>query len=187
MSWTPNYEPIPYGTSGYPWDWPSTYQCTWYAYFRVQQGSGLSEPPCWYDGSGSSGTGYYTDAKYWLVHYRTPWEIKSLNDTLSVGDIVVFTGTAGHVVVVERVNDDGTYVVSDYNLMGGALQFGIKYDYVYGDIIRGYMTTGACIGALHNPNITPTPPTPTPLIYRLMPLFVKIKNRKRRFINHVKY
>lgn len=185
MSWTPRYNAVPYDEPPYDWTLGSLYECTWYAYFRVQEGSGLSEPPCWFSGSGSSGYGLYTDAKYWLDHYRTPWQVKDLNYKPVEGDIIVFTGTAGHVVVVEHVNTDDTLVVSDYNLIGGYHAFGIKYDYVYGDIIRGYMTTGACIGALHNPNISPTPPTP--IIRILMPLFIKIKNRKRRIIRNAKY
>ena len=62
MSWNPRTTSVSRGTA--PYDWNSSYigQCTWYAYYRVQEGSGLSQPPCWYSGSGSSGTGKYTDA-----------------------------------------------------------------------------------------------------------------------------
>ena len=180
MSWTARTTSVSSGTS--PYDWNSAYigQCTWYAYYRVQEGSGLSQPPCWYSGSGSSGTGLYTDAKYWLARYRDPWEVKDLSYELQVGDIVVFTGNFGHVVVVESVNSNGTVNVSDYNLIAGNETFGYKTNYRYGDIIRGTVyNTGACIGALHNPNITPTPPEPPTPTISLIPLF---KRRRRTSI-----
>ena len=80
------------------------------------------------------------------------------------GDIIVFTGNFGHCVVVESVNADSTYVVTDSNLIGGVEQFGRKTDYTYGSIINGYVPTGACIGCLHFPDSEPPePPTPTPL------------------------
>lgn len=163
MSWTPRYSSVPNGTSPYDWSSPNIYQCTWYAYSRVQEGSGLNQPPCWYSGSGSSGFGAYTNAKEWLNHYRDPWQVKSTSYTPVVGDIIVFTGTYGHVVVVEAVNGDGSYVVSDYNLIAGTNVFGIKYDYEYPNRIQGAnIGTGNCIGALHNPNITPSPDPPVP-------------------------
>lgn len=159
MAWTVRESPVINGTSPYDWNAVTKYQCTWYAYWRVQEGSGLSQPPCWYSGSGSSGYGAYTNAKEWLDHYRDPWQAISIDDEpdyqCQPGDIVVFTGTYGHVVVVERVNKNGTLCVSDYNLIGGSEAFGYKTDYRYGDRIYGYMTTGACIGVLHNPNIEP--------------------------------
>lgn len=155
--WTKRTQAVPVGTDPYDWSSGTIYECTWYAYFRVQEGSGLLQPPCWYNGSGDIGYGTYTNAKDWLDHWRTPWEVHSIYDEPDYkclpGDIIVFTGTYGHVVVVEEVNPDGTLQVSDYNLIGGAHTFGFKNDYRYGDIIRGYMSTGACIGVLHNPNI----------------------------------
>jgi len=160
MSWSPRNTSVSYGTTPYDWNAASIYECTWYAYWRVQEGSGLSQPPCWFSGSGSSGTGAYTNARYWLDNYRDPWEVKGLSYSPVAGDIIVFTGTYGHVVVVEAVNGNGTLQVSDYNLIGGHHSFGFKSDYTYGDTIQGYISTGACIGALHNPNIEPTPPTP---------------------------
>lgn len=159
MSWDIRESPVIQGTQPYDWSSATKFQCTWYAYYRVQEGSGLAEPPCWYSGSGSSGYGLYTNAKDWLDHYRDPWEVKSLDYQPVEGDIIVFTGTYGHVVVVERVNANGTLCVSDYNLIGGTEAFGYKTDYRYGEIIIGAeYVTGACIGALHNNNIEPAPP-----------------------------
>lgn len=157
-SWTVRESPVVNGTQPYDWNSASKFQCTWYAYYRVQEGSGLSQPPCWYSGSGSSGSGLYTNAKEWLNHYRDPWEVKGLDYQPQVGDIIVFTGTYGHVVVVEKVNQNGTLYITDYNLMGGNEAFGSMGAYRYGDRIYGPdASTGACIGALHNPNIGPGP------------------------------
>ncbi|MBR2546290.1 MAG: CHAP domain-containing protein [Erysipelotrichaceae bacterium] len=157
MSWTPRTTAPTQGTPPYDWSATSIYECTWYAYWRVQE-EGYT-PPCWYSGSGSSGTGYYTNAKYWLDHYRDPWEVKNLNYSPVAGDIIIFTGTYGHCVVVEAVNGDGTLTITDYNLIAGDHTFGRKTNYVYGERIYGAVqNTGACIGALHYPN--GTPPTP---------------------------
>lgn len=154
MSWTMRTSAPTYGTAPYDWNAASLYECTWYAYWRVQEGSGLSEPPCWYSGSGSSGYGAYTNAKYWLAHYRDPWIVKDLSYQPVAGDIIVFTGTYGHVVVVEKKNSDNTLQVSDYNLIGGASTFGYMSSYTYGNRITGAGgSTGNCIGALHDPNI----------------------------------
>lgn len=182
MSWTPRTSSVTIGTAPYDWNSANLYQCTWYAYARVQEGSRLSQPPCWYSGSGSTGTGLYTNAKYWLDHYRTPWQaIPYRSDyKCSVGDIVVFTGNYGHVVVVEKVNNDGTLCVSDYNLISGANQFGYKTDYVYGHRIRGGGgSTGNCIGVLHNPNIVAN-------ISSLISTLFKRKLKRRRYNNYVK-
>ena len=180
MSWTPRTTAVTTGSAPYDWTSPNLYQCTWYAYARVQEGSRLAEPPCWYSGSGSTGYGSYTNARYWLDHYRTPWQaIPYRSDyKCSVGDIVVFTGTYGHVVVVEKVNRDGSLCVSDYNLIGGHNSFGYKTNYFYGNTITGAGgSTGACIGVLHNPNIKSS--------NILAPLYKKIK-RRRRYHNYVK-
>ena len=176
MSWVVRDSPVINGTQPYDWNAQSLYECTWYAYWRVQEGSGLSEPPCWYSGSGSSGYGAYTDAKYWLDHYRDPWTVKSLNYQPVAGDIIVFTGNYGHVVVVERVNANGSLCVSDYNLIGGAHAFGYKTDYRYGErILDGYIPTGECIGALHNDNIQP----PGPIIQNIL---IPLRKNKRNKI-----
>ena len=181
MSWTPRNTPPSTGTSPYDWNAASLYECTWYAYWRVQEGSGGEYgPPCWYTGSGSSGAGAYTNAKLWLDHYRDPWIVEDLNYSPVQGDIIVFTGNYGHVVVVEGNNGDGTLAISDYNLIAGTQQFGYKSDYEYGDTITGpTISTGACIGALHNPNATPGPgPGPEPIIKRIFIPFGKRRRRK---------
>lgn len=175
MSWTVRSSPVINGTPPYDWNAASKYQCTWYAYWRVQEGSGLSEPPCWYSGSGSSGYGAYTNAKEWLSHYRDPWQVKDLSYQPVPGDIIVFTGTYGHVVVVERVNANNTLDVSDYNLIQAADTFGYMTGYTYGQrIYGGNGNTGSCIGALHNPNIDPQP-TMSPAIWGWL-----LKRRFRR-------
>lgn len=162
MAWTPRSTAPTYGTPPYDWNAWTIYECTWYAYWRVQEGGGYT-PPVWQNGSGSSGTGAYRNAKYWLEHWRSPWQVKDLSYTPVAGDIVVFTGTAGHVVVIEQANGNGSYVVTDYNLIAGTHQFGRKTDYYYGNTITGpEYTTGPCIGALHYPSSEPpTPPTPS--------------------------
>lgn len=161
MSWIPRSSAPSPGTEPYDWGSASIYECTWYAYWRVQEGGGYS-PPCWYDGSGSSGYGAYTNAKYWLDHYRSPWQVKGTSYTPVPGDIVVFTGTYGHVVVVESVNGDGSYVVTDYNLIAGHHAFGRKTNYIYPNTITGAsQSTGPCIGCLHYPSSEPPGPGPT--------------------------
>lgn len=161
MSWSPRTTAPTSGTEPYDWGSASIYECTWYAYWRVQEGGGYS-PPCWYEGSGSSGYGSYTNAKYWLDHYRSPWQVKGTNYTPVPGDIVVFTGTYGHVVVIESVNANGSYIVTDYNLIAGHHNFGRKTNYVYPNRITGAsQSTGACIGCLHYPSSEPPGPEPT--------------------------
>lgn len=174
-NWAIRYEGPAYGTPPYDWNSASRYQCTWYAYWRVQEGSGLAQPPCWYRGSGSSGYGLYTNAKEWLNHYRDPWEVKGLNYDPQAGDIIVFDGIAGHVVVVEKNNGDGTLYITDYNGLGGSERWGYKTNYVYGNRLPG---TGNCIGALHNPNISPEPPGPGP--ERSFPIWLLVNKRRKK-------
>ena len=159
MSWTPRTTGPTSGTPPYDWNAYTRYQCTWYAYWRVQEGYNMSDPPCWQTGSGSSGSGYYNDAKTWLQHYRDPWIAHDISDgtTPGPGDIVVFTGTLGHVVVVEKVNADTTLCVSDYNLIAGSEIWGYKTDYTYGNRIYGFYNTGNCIGYLTYPAAPPQP------------------------------
>lgn len=157
MAWTQRTTAPTENTPPYDWSSASIYECTWYAYWRVQEGGGYT-PPCWYSGSGSEGYGAYTNAKEWLDHYRDPWQVKDTNYTPVPGDIVVFTGTYGHVVVIESVNRDGSYVVTDYNLIAGTHTFGRKTDYEYPNRIQGAdISTGNCIGCLHYPSSGPTP------------------------------
>lgn len=167
-TWTPRTTAPTPGTPPYDWNAGTKYQCTWYAYWRVQEGFNASFPPVWKDGYGSNGSGRYTNAKDWLIHYRDPWIPHDLGDGYVpvAGDIVVFTGTYGHCVVIESKNGDGSYVVTDFNLIGGDETWGRKTNYNYGDRITdglGPLPTGACIGCLHFPDSTPDPPTPTPL------------------------
>lgn len=174
-NWTPKTTAPTQGQAPYNWNSSLVWECTWYAYYRVQEGSGLSEPPCWQTGSGSSGSGLFNNAKTWLDHYRDPWEVKGLDYIPVAGDIIVFDGVAGHVVVVELVNGDGTLVVSDSNLIGGNHRYGVKYDYEYGQRIYGLQyNTGNCLGALHNPNVSPTPV--------VKPLIIPVKKRRRNKI-----
>lgn len=163
MTWTPRTTAPTSGTPPYDWNAYTRYQCTWYAYWRVQEGYNMSDPPCWQTGSGSSGSGAYNDAKTWLSHYRSPWVAHPISDGTGVrpGDIIVFTGNFGHVVVVEKDNGNGTFAVSDYNLIAGNNTFGYKSSYTYGNRISGPVyTTGACIGYLRYPDGSPDPPTP---------------------------
>lgn len=157
-TWTPRSSAPTNGTP--PYDWNVSKQCTWYAYWRVQEGFNMSYPPVWQSGSGSSGSGKYTHARYWLEHYRDPWIPHDLGDGYVpvAGDIVVFTGTFGHCVVIEEKQSNGKYRVTDYNLMGGSLNWGMMSDYQYGQRIAG---TGNCIGCLHFTEGV-DPPTPTP-------------------------
>ena len=161
-TWTPRSSAPTTSDPYYQWDLGTARQCTWYCYFRVQEGFNAPYPPEWKDGYGSNGSGKYRDAKYWLEHYRDPWIPHDVNDGYVpvAGDIVVFTGTAGHCVVIEEKQSNGKYRVTDYNLMGGSLNWGMMSDYQYGQRISG---TGNCIGCLHFPDSTPDPPTPTPL------------------------
>lgn len=153
--WTPRTTAPAEGTPPYDWNAYTKKQCTWYAYWRVREGK--LTPPVWQTGSGNSGSGLYNNAKTWLDHFRDPWERHYINDGVQpvAGDIIVFTGTYGHVCVVEEVRkSDGLMAISDYNLLGGNDNFGYKYNYKYGDRLFGPVySTGACIGFLHYPDI----------------------------------
>lgn len=89
--------PVQVGTNPYEWNIPSTYQCTWYAYYRALE-VGFSAP-CWWDRA--THTGSYTNAKEWLKNFRDPWEIKGLDYQAVAGDIVVYDGQYGHVQFME--------------------------------------------------------------------------------------
>ena len=60
------------GTKPYAWGVPTTYQCTWYGYYRAME-VGFT-PPVWWDRA--TKTGSYPNAKDWLANYREPWEVK---------------------------------------------------------------------------------------------------------------
>lgn len=155
MSWTPRTSAPTYGTPPYDWSAYSRGQCTWYAYWRVQE-EGYS-PPCWQTGSGSSGSGAYNNAATWLSHYRDPWEVKGVNYQPVAGDLAVFDteDPAGHVCVIEVVLSSSMAMISDYNI-----NLDESFSYRQWEIGGGIGRTGVLKGYLHYPNGTPTPPTP---------------------------
>lgn len=157
MSWTPRTTAPTYGTPPYDWNAETQGQCTWYAYWRVQEGGGYT-PPCWQTGSGSSGSGAYNNASTWLSHYRDPWEVKSTSYTPVPGDIAVFSTAdpAGHVCVIESIVNSSTAMISDYNI-----RLDESFWYRSWTIGGGIGSTGVLIGYLHYPSSGPTPPTPT--------------------------
>lgn len=156
MSWTPRTTAPAYGTPPYDWNAFTRGQCTWYAYWRVQE-EGYS-PPCWQTGSGSSGSGAYNHAATWLDHYRDPWQVKSTSYTPVPGDLAVFSTAdpAGHVAVIESIVDSTTAMISDYNI-----RLDESFWYRSWTIGGGIGSTGVLIGYLHYPSSGPTPP-PTP-------------------------
>ena len=170
MSWTPRSTAPSYSSTPNPYYWPSGSQgeCVWYCYYRALEGFGdwylsgsdiIGYYPCWRSGSGSSGTPGFVDAKYWLDHPRDPWIVKSTSYTPVPGDIAVFTGTAGHNVVIESVVSGG-FMVSDYNL-SGYHQFGYRFWDGHSPMSTSYASTGALIGFLHRDDQQPQP-TVTP-------------------------
>lgn len=159
MAWTVRTTAPTNGTQPYDWDAETKGQCTWYAYWRVQE-EGYS-PPCWQSGSGSSGSGKYNNAATWLQHYRTPWEVKGTSYSPVAGDLAIFRtmDPAGHVCVIESVS--GSYaMITDYNI-----NLDESFSYRSWQIGGGIGATGVLIGYLHYPSSTPptppTPPTPT--------------------------
>lgn len=89
--------PVEVGTQPYMWNIPSTYQCTWYAYYRCLE-VGFT-PPCYWDRA--TKTGSYANAKEWLANYREPWEVKGIDYVAQAGDIAVYDGQYGHVQFME--------------------------------------------------------------------------------------
>jgi len=85
--------------------------CTWYVYNRMKQ-------------LGKSINPYMGNANQWVYNYvKTPGA--RLVDTPKRGDAIIFTnGVAhssslyGHVAMVEYVNPDGTFVISEMNVKG---------------------------------------------------------------------
>jgi len=118
------------GTGGYPWanivqdsmadPWGFLVrECTsyvaWYWNWK------LGRP--WLRGSGPPGTG---DAKNWAT-ILAPRNGYSVYTTPRKGSIAVWEwGTYGHVAIVEKVNNNGTFNVSEYNVIPG--QYGERYD-----------------------------------------------------------
>lgn len=156
MSWSPRTTAPTYGTQPYDWTAYTRGQCTWYAYWRVQE-EGYT-PPCWQIGSGSSGSGAYNNASTWLQHYRDPWEVKSTSYTPVAGDLAVFrtADPAGHVCVIESVSGS-TAMITDYNI-----NLDESFSYRSWNIGGGIGSTGVLIGYLHYPSGGPGPgPTPS--------------------------
>jgi len=154
MAWSVRTTAPTYGTPPYDWNAETRGQCTWYAYWRVQE-EGYT-PPCWRTGSGSSGSGKYNNASVWLDHYRTPWQVKGTSYTPVAGDLAVFrtSDPAGHVCVIESVA--GSYaMITDYNI-----NLDESFSYRSWRIGGGIGSTGVLIGYLHYPSSIP--PTPTP-------------------------
>jgi len=180
MTWTPRTTAPTTADTIYPWDWGTTGQCTWYAYFRVQEGFNMSDPPCWQSGSGSTGSGRYNNASTWLDHYRDPWETKPISYTPVPGDIAVFdtASPAGHVCVIESVSGN-TAMITDYNI-----NLDESFSYRSWTIGGGIGSTGVLKGYLHYPGSGPEPPTPTPLDPVTITITGKIsKNKKGTEIN----
>lgn len=80
-------------------------QCTWYVFNRrAQAGSPIST--------------YWSDAKYWT--YNATSDGYLVNHTPTVGAIMQSTaGYYGHVAYVERVNPDGSILISEMNYTYG--------------------------------------------------------------------
>ena len=152
MSWNPRTAAPAYGTPPYDWTAYTKGQCTWYAYWRVQEEE--YTPPCWQTGSGSSGSGAYNDAATWLEHYRDPWEVKSTSYNPVAGDLAVFrtSDPAGHVCVIESIVSSTTAMISDYNI-----NLDESFSYRSWTIGGGIGSTGVLIGYLHYPSSGPTP------------------------------
>ena len=90
-------EPVLAGTKPYLWNIPSVYQCTWYCYYRALE-CGFTAP-CYWDRA--TRTGSYTNAKEWLANFREPWEVKTADYKPVAGDIAVYDGECGHVILCE--------------------------------------------------------------------------------------
>jgi surface antigen len=150
MSITPRLASPVYPDKPYAWGVATQGQCTWYAYWRVQE-MGFSAPCYW---SRASRSGAYTNAKYWLKNYREPWEVKDASYTPTVGDIVVFDGSCGHVAVVETIEP---YTLSNYNKIKNGkytLEFWIQENWTPGSALSG---SGKVLGYLHYPTSPITP------------------------------
>lgn len=100
-----------------PWVWgiDSERQCTWYVFYRAIQIFGCA--PCYQDRSKKSGS--YNRAKLWPANFREPFKPYYFADDpdikIQAGDIVVFDGNYGHVIFIEKVDDQNHFFFSDYN------------------------------------------------------------------------
>lgn len=174
-NWTPRTTAPSYSGTPNPYYWPSGSQgeCVWYCYYRALEGYGdwylsgsdiIGYYPCWRTGSGSSGSPGFSDAKNWPQHYRDPWvyyDRYSGRDPVP-GDVIIFTGTAGHNAMIESVVSGG-YMVSDYNL-SSYHGFGYRFWDGSSRMSGNNGVTGDYIGFLHRsdagPGPTPEPETP---------------------------
>ena len=115
MSFDIRTTPLEYGEKPWVWDVPSEKQCTWYTFYRAIQVHGYA--PCYQDRSKRSGS--YNNGKTWLDNYREPyvphWFSLEPDITIKAGDIIVFDGNYGHVIFIERVDDQNHFFFSDYN------------------------------------------------------------------------
>jgi len=145
--WIPILTAPTYGEK--PYDWGSTYkyQCTWFAYYRPQKNGWPA--PCWHNKQ--TQTPGWTTAKDWAKNVRDPWVAIDSNDKSYIpvpGDIIVFTGNYGHVAVIEEtIKANVDYIISDYNRIQPE-----TYDTCHwapGEILKGYINTGAPIAYLH--------------------------------------
>lgn len=171
-TWTPRTTAPSYSSTPNPYYWPSGSQgeCVWYCYYRALEGYGdwylsgsdiIGYYPCWRTGSGSSGSPGFSDAKNWPQHYRDPWvyyDRYSSRDPVP-GDVIIFTGTAGHNAMIESVVSGG-YMVSDYNL-SSYHGFGYRFWDGSSRMSGGNGSTGDYIGFLHRSDSEPGP-TPEP-------------------------
>lgn len=90
-------EAVKEGTQPYSWGTPTTYQCTWYGYYRALE-VGFTPPTYW---DRATKTGSYPNAKDWLANFREPWQVKGPDYVPKAGDIVVYDGTYGHIQFME--------------------------------------------------------------------------------------
>ena len=81
-----------------------------------------------------------------------------------LGAIVVFAGwssnRAGHVAVVEEISDDGSYIKCSESNYGSTIFEWPVYRYRETGWKRRGSSSGASIGFVYHPNITPAPPAP---------------------------
>lgn len=129
------------GNPYYYWGVPSEGQCTWGVYGRVKECGFI--PCCWYDRA--TQTGSYTNAKDWLENYRDPWVVKDASYKPVAGDVVVFSGSLGHVAFIERVNGD-IALVSDWNRVAPLTYCSSEWN-----LNEPFKGVGELLGFLHYP------------------------------------
>lgn len=181
--WNPINSAPAIGTKPYDWQSGLVGQCTWGAYWRVQQ-NGYPAPV--YNDREKKVPGF-NNGKTWLDNYREPWIPIKLEETPDYnpvpGDIIVWDGNYGHVAVVEVDNYNGTYGISSWNSEAPE-EYGYISNWQKNSIIpikykKGF-TTGKCLGYLHydpkrvvpvieNPNVNQIYCNDTVLRVRLAP------------------